>query len=214
MHAIEAERNARSLAIERQIRHAVAGGRTERVLLHTPQHGLQTVAVVANLRGEPLRPERDGARHGGLHVRVARQGDRSLLRGDALEPRDHGVGAGRELADRVAQVQAQGDQHLVVARAAEMHAATGRADALREPPFERAVHVLVRELDGPLARGVSGRERIEAGADRVAVGVAQQALLRKHARVGDRRARVIGHEPFVEDVILAGREFQDALVER
>ncbi len=68
--------------------------------------------------------------------------------------RDHGVGAGRELADRVPQVQAQRDQHLVVARAAEMHAAAGLADALREPPLERAVRVLVRELDLPLARRV------------------------------------------------------------
>ena len=50
-----------------------------------------------------------------------------------------------------------------------MHAAAGRADALREPPLERAVRVLVGELDRPLAGRVRGAERLEPRADRVAI---------------------------------------------
>ena len=147
-------------------------------------------------------------------MRVAGQGDGSLLRGDALERRDHGVGAGRELADRVPQVQPQRDQHLVVARATEMYATAGCTDTLHEPPLECAMRVLVGELDGPLTCCVSRCECLETGADRVAVGFAQQTLFPKHARVRDRRAHVVSHEPCVEDVVLAGRELQDALVER
>ena len=95
-----------------------------------------------------------------------------------------------------------------------MHAAAGLADALREPALERAVHVLVGELDRPFAGRVRGGQRLEARADGSAIGGAKQLLLLEHARVRDRRARVVGDEPLVELVILAGREAQDALVER
>ena len=79
-----------------------------------------------------------------------------------------------------------------------MHAAAGLADALREPPLERAVRVLVGELDRPFAGRVRGGQRFEARADRVAVGGAEELLLLEHARVRDRRARVVRDEPLVE----------------
>ena len=95
-----------------------------------------------------------------------------------------------------------------------MHAAARLADALGQPPLERAVRVLVGELDRPLAGRVRRGECFEAGADRSAIGGAEQPLLLEHARVRDRRARVVRDEPLVEAMILAGREAQDSLVER
>ena len=79
-----------------------------------------------------------------------------------------------------------------------MHAAAGLADALGEPPLECAVHVLVGELDRPFPRGVRGGQRREAVADRLAVGGAEELLLLEHARVRDRRTRVVVDEPLVE----------------
>src|SRR6185503_7747884 len=90
----------------------------------------------------------------------------------------------------------------------------GLADALREVPLEGAMRVLVCELDRPFAGRMRGGERLETSTDRLAIRGAQQFLLLEHARVRDRRARVVGDEPLVELVILAGREAQDALVER
>src|SRR6187402_1001541 len=95
-----------------------------------------------------------------------------------------------------------------------MHTATGIADALREPPLERAMRVLIGELDRPFAGRMRRRERLEALADRFGIRGAEQLLLLEHARVSDRRAGVVRDEPLVELVILAGREAQDALVER
>ena len=43
------------------------------------------------------------------------------------------LGSGRELAAGIQQVQTQRGQHLVVARAAEMHATTGRAVSFLAP---------------------------------------------------------------------------------
>ena len=215
MIAREPERRARRLAVERQVRHAVAGGGAERVLLGALQHAQDAGAVVRELGREAARPELHRARHRGLHVRVARQIDLALLAARrARAPPSTLRGAGRELADRVAQVEAQRDEHLVVARAAEMHAPARFADPLGEPALERAVHVLVRELDRPLARGVLRGERLEAVADRRAVGGREQTLGLEHPRVRDRRAHVVGHEPLVEHVILARGEAQDPLVER
>src|SRR5690242_6685318 len=95
-----------------------------------------------------------------------------------------------------------------------MDAAARFADALREPTLERAVCVLVGELDRPSARRMCGRQRLEAFADRFGIRGAQELLLLEHARVRDRRAGVVRDEPLVELVILAGCEAQDALVER
>ena len=83
-----------------------------------------------------------------------------------------------ELGGRVQQVQAQRRQHLVVARAAEMHAAAGRADARGEALLERGLAVLVGELDLPLARGVFGGQRAQALANGGQVRIAEQLARR------------------------------------
>ena len=72
-----------------------------------------------------------------------------------------------------------------------MHAAAGGADPLDQPALERAVRVLVGELDRPLAGRVRGAERFEPRADRVAVVGREQALRREHPRVRDRGAHVV-----------------------
>ena len=181
----ETERGARRFAIYGQARYAVPGGRAEGVQLRAVEHPQQSCTVVGELGAEAARPERDRARHRRLHVGVTGQGDAALLHGDALERCHDAIRRLRERVDRVAQIETQRDEHLIVARPAEMDAAAGFADALREPALERAVHVLVGELDRPLAGRVRGRERFEARADRVAVGGAEELLLLEHTRVRD-----------------------------
>ena len=45
----------------------------------------EALRVVAQFRREALRPQRHGARHGLLHVGVARQRDRAFARGQRIE---------------------------------------------------------------------------------------------------------------------------------
>ena len=120
----------------------------------------------------------------------------------------------RERADDVAQVQAHGREHLVVARAPEVDAAAGLADALGEAPLERRVTVLVGELDVPGAARMLLGERAERRRQLREVGVREQPLRVEHLRVRERGAHVVGHEALIEGEVLAGRVAQHALIER
>jgi len=65
----------RGLAVDVEIRRAIAGGGAERVLGGTALHQQYSLRVVAHFGGEAQSPERDRARHRLLHVGVARQLD-------------------------------------------------------------------------------------------------------------------------------------------
>src|SRR5690606_41388640 len=94
------------------------------------------------------------------------------------------------------------------------HSSALSRHSLHPPPRDRALHALARERDLPRAGRVRRRERLEPLADRGAVLRADEALLLEHACMRDRSAHVVLDEPRVENVILAGGEAQDALVER
>ena len=214
VHLGEVERLAGSLAVERQAGRAVARGRTERVLVDAAAHGAQARGVVAQLGGEPARPQRDAARHRLLHVCVARQLDIALPVGERIERGGDGLGALRQFLGGIAQVEAQRGEHLVVARAAEMHAPARCPDERGQPALERGLAVLVLQCDPPLALGVGGGERLEPLLDGLAVGVGEQPLRVQHLRVRDRGAGVVGDQTLVERVVLARREREHALIER
>ncbi len=137
-----------------------------------------------------------------------------LARGECLESRRTAFRTGGELHRRLAQVEPQRRQHLIVARASEVDARAGRADARGEMSLERRLPVLVVELDPPQSAGVLVGECAEPGADRLEVGGADQALRAQHLRVRDRGGDIVAHQPLVQRVVLAGGVFQDARIER
>lgn len=123
----------------------------------------------------------------------------------------------RSLAERRrfrAQPEPERRQDLVVARAAEVDAPPGGPDPLGEAALERGVAVLVGELDAPEAARVLSPELREAVADRLEIGGREEALAVEHRRVGDRRLDVVGDQPFVERMVLAGRVGEHPFVER
>jgi hypothetical protein len=89
-----------------------------------------------------------------------------LARGEGLECGGHLERTGAQQRDRIAQVQPQGGEHLVIARTPEVDARPGSAAARGQVPLERGLTVLVGELDVPLAARVLGGERAERLAQR------------------------------------------------
>jgi hypothetical protein len=112
------------------------------------------------------------------------------------------------------EVEAQGGEHLVVARAPEVDAAARLADALREPPLERGLGVFLLERDRPHPLGVLGGEAAQPGRDRLEVVARQQAAIGEHLGVRDRSRNLERHQPLVEAMILARGVVQDLRVER
>ena len=181
VHVGEAELRARGFAIERQARAC----RSRRP---SPAGSCDARACAAagpaassrNLSGETAGPQRHRARHRLLHVGVAGQRDVAFARRQRVErsgatlPRPP-----RSSRDRVAQIEPQRGEHLVVARAAEMHAAAGGADARGEPLLERGLAVFVGELDLPLPGGVLVR-RWPSSPSRMALQVRVRQQLLRH----------------------------------
>jgi hypothetical protein len=88
-------------------------------------------------------------------VRVARQRDSAVAARQVIERAGAGVRRLGQLVGRVQQVKTQRGQHLVVARAAEMHTPAGRADARRQALLERGLARLRRRV-----RPSTGRRRV------------------------------------------------------
>ena len=214
MHRREAERRARRLAIERQAGRAVARRGTERALRRAPVREPQALGVVAKFRGEAAGPERHRTRHRLLHVGVARQHRPAFARRERIERVGHRGRARAQLLDGVAQVEAQRREHLVVARAAEVHPPAGLANSRGKALLERGLPVFVGELDVPLAARVGCAEGEQAAFDRAVIGVGQELLCAQHRGMRDRRRDVVAHEPLIERVVLARRVGEDARVER
>ncbi len=93
-----------------------------------------------------------------------------------------------------------------------MHASASGTDDFDEALLERAVYILLLELDGPLAVRMLSAQRLESGTDRSAVFTRQQILFAEHARVCDRRAHVIFDETLVQAMIFARCELQDTFI--
>src|SRR5947209_4872899 len=70
--------------------------------------------------------------------------------------------SGGELGHRILQIEAEGGEHLVVPRAAEVDALAGLAEPFGQMPLERRVDVLVGELDRPPPLRVLARQVGEA----------------------------------------------------
>ena len=95
-----------------------------------------------------------------------------------------------------------------------MDALAGGAEARAQPPLESRLAVLLGELDVPLAARVACGERLERSADRGEILRRQQLLEVQHLGMGDRGAHIVGHQPLIERVILAGGVLEHALIER
>ncbi len=122
--------------------------------------------------------------------------------------------AGVQSFDDVAEVQPYRGQHLVVARAAEMHAPAGCADARRETLFESCLAVLVRQLDVPFAALVLGRDCREPRANRIQIRLREQFLCVEHLRMRYRCPHVVTDQALIQRVVLAGRVLKHTVVQR
>jgi hypothetical protein len=116
----ETEASPRGLAVDRQQGHAVARGRSKRVLPQAALGGGEAVGVVVQLRGEAAGPERNGARHRRLLVGIPRKQRRGFSLPKGVECRGHGESSLAQRLDFVAQVEAQSRQDLVIAGAAQV----------------------------------------------------------------------------------------------
>ena len=150
--------------------------------------------VVAQLGREAAGPQRHRARHRLLHVGVA--GERRSPPRAAARPSSAAATLApprRERRDRVAQIEPQRGEHLVVARAPEMDARAGLADPLPSAALSSAVWTSSSASSirhSPAA--CAAAERREPVADRGEVGRRQQPGRREHLGVGDRGADVVG----------------------
>jgi hypothetical protein len=172
------------------------------------------VGVVDELRGKPSRPEPHRTRHCLLHVRVAGQGDLALLDGERLERRGYRMRTVGEFLDRIAQVQAQRREHLIVARTAGMQARAGLAHLASEQGLECGLSVLELERHGPVAARMPGSDFLEPSGDGGEIRVVQETGVVQHPGVRDGGAHVVGDETVVEGVVLAGRVVEHPLIER
>jgi hypothetical protein len=209
----EAQFLARQFAIQRQAGRTVAGGRAQRAPGRAALGSFQAFDVVAQFGGESSRPQGHRAGHGLLHVRVARQRDSAVAARQVIERAGAGVRRFGQLVGRVQQVKTQRGQHLVVARAAEMHTPAGRADARREAFLERGLAVFVGEFDLPLAGRVFRGERVQAVANGGKVGIGQEPHGVEHLGVRDGGAHVVLHQALVEGVVVTRRVREHTCIE-
>ena len=79
------------------------------------------------------------------------------------------------LADGVAEIQAQRREHLVVARAAQMDAATGFTSARYQLRFESGLAIFLFQLHAPFASRVGGSGGVQRRGERVEIGGGQEA---------------------------------------
>ena len=214
MRHAKAEALASRLATDVEIRRAVARRRSERVLSGAPFREPQAFRIVADLRGEALRPQCHRARHRLLHVRVSRQHDRALAQGERVERIRDLDGAGVQGLRRVAQIQAQRRQHLVVARTAGMQTAAGGADARGQHIFDGGLTVFLVERDAPAALRVFLGDGLERAPDGAVIGRPQQPRIAQHVGVCQGGADVVTHQAVVEQMVLACGVSEHALVER
>lgn len=126
-------------------------------------------------------------------MRVAGQGEVALSLRKAIQCCSDLFGGCSELYGDIAQIKSQCGEHLIVARATEMHAATGCADACSQAFLERGLSIFVGELDAPVAECMRRRKRFEALFDGFAIFGREQSLRMQHLRVRDRGACVVRH---------------------
>ena len=170
--------------------------------------------IVADFGRKAERPQRHRARHGLLHVGVAGQRDRAVARRQSVERRRHRQRTVVQGLRRVAQVQAQRGEHLIVARAPGVQASAGRADSRRQQILDGRLAILLFERDAPFAARMLLADRLERLADRREIRGRQQPLLPQHLGVRDGGLNVVAHQAVVEQMILAGRVREHALIER
>src|SRR5690606_36871087 len=149
--AREAEPLAGRFAVDRKIRGAVTRRGSERALADATLHLRERFGIVAQLGREAAGPQRNRARHRWLHVRVAGKRGVAFTGGEGTERRGGIENARSERLDGISQIQAQRREHLIVARASEMHSLARFADPRREQRLERRLSVLVLWRHAPLA---------------------------------------------------------------
>jgi hypothetical protein len=154
--------------------------RAERAFVHAGARVGETAAVTPEHLhvGEQVMAEGDGlgrlqvgeARHDGVGMRLGLARKRSLEGGEC----------GLEGIERVAHVHAKVERNLVVARAARVQAAAGRANDLGQPALDVEVNVLELFGEGEAPGLDLCLNLVQAAHDLPGIGLGDDALLREH----------------------------------
>ncbi len=112
---LKVEAPAGRLPVDVKVRRAVTGGGPQWVLGGPPLGLAQTQGVIADFGRETTGPQRHRARHGLLHVGVARQFDRPVARRQVIECIGDRDRPAIQRLGGITQIQSQCGQHLIVA---------------------------------------------------------------------------------------------------
>ena len=195
--AREAQELRGACAVER-VGGASQRGRAERVGVGGVASGGEAREVA---REHPeVREQVVGEQHGlrVLEVRVAGHHDVEVLVGRVEQDAAQLDVAGEELLAEVLGEQADVGGHLVVAGAARVEPAAGRADRAGERALHGHVDVLVVDVPGEGALLDLGGDVGEARVDRGLVLGGDDALLGEHARVRAAAGDVVGRHVLVD----------------
>ena len=118
------------------------------------------------------------------------------------------------MPERVADVEAEGDQDLIVAAPAGVHLLAGVAEALDEVGLDGGVPVLEALVEHEAARGERAGEIGERGVEGVGLGGGEHAGAREAVDVGPRGAHVGEEEAAIEHHVVAGAKALDTGVDR
>ena len=185
------------VAVDRKAGAGQRGG-AERAFVE-PRAGVGEAAAIAPEHldiGQEMMAE--GDRLGRLQVGEARHDAGAVLLGAAEQRRLQVAQQPVGRVDRIAYPQAQIGRDLVVARARGVQLAARLADQLGQPRLDVQVDVLECCAERKAFRLDLGPDLLEAGQDRVALGVIEQAHGGQHAGMRRRARDVVRVEPLVE----------------
>jgi hypothetical protein len=194
--------------------HPVAGRGAERAGVDPARGEPEERRVVEEGLGEGGHPEADRGGDGPLEVGVAGHGHHGLGLG-AIEERGGGLQrGGLDAPERVADVEAEGDEDLIVAAPPGVDLLAGVAEALDEVRLDGGVPVLVALVEHEAARLEEGGEIGEGAVEGLGLGGGEHAGASEPVDVGPRRAHVREEEGAIEDHVVAGAKTLDAGVDR
>ena len=189
-------------AVERE-RRAVAGGRSQRILVgYVPRRGEQPHVVHERFGvGPEPEPERRG--HGDLEVGVARHQHLLVAFAQLLQPVEERAHRTGDLPQFVAQEQFEVHQHLIVARASRVDLLACVAEPPREHQLHLGVHVLRAGFDLEASGLDFGGDLPQSRGQRLQLLAGQQADLLEHGDMRQRPFDVVARQPHVQLAVLS-----------
>ena len=208
----EAQQPGREFPVDGQ-GHAKARSRSEGAAIQPPIDRLEGLQFLQEAFGEGGGPQAEGAGHGTAQMGVAGQGHGLVRPGEG----DEGCGQigypKPKVEQGIAKIEAEREDHLVIAGTAEMNALAHGAQAAGEIGLDGGVAVLQlgRDREGLLPRQV--RDALQCADQGGGVGGFQQPRSREHLGVSRAAQGVEGKQGQVRVRILAHGEPVDGHIQ-